>query len=285
MIQAKSTTFVCCVIFCILFSLLMVFLGSFLHARVPTSVSPSPDSQELTVVLDAGHGGEDGGAIGVDGSNEKEVNLSIALKIEQILRICGRNVVMTRREDVLLYDKGSDYHGKKKVQDLKTRRQIAEQTENAVFVSIHMNAFPQEQYCGLQVWYSQNHKDSQVLANLIQEESRERLLPDNHRKIKASGDDLYLLHHLTCPAVLVECGFLSNREECASLATEEYRQKLSLSIALSLLRYCEETEKSSQNQLDFSSDLLYNEGVRSVESVLLGGDHERRKNSLYLFFL
>ena len=111
------------------------------------------------------------------------------------------------------------------------------------------------------------------------------MLPNNHRRIKPSGENLYLLHHLTCPAVLVECGFLSNREECAELSDEKYRQKLSLSIALSILRYCGETEKTSQNQLDFSSDLLYNEGVKVMESVLLGGDHERRKNSLYLFFL
>ena len=149
MIQGKSTTVLGCVVFCILFSLTMVgwvILGAFFHARIPVSLSSLPSPKERTVVLDAGHGGEDGGAVGVNGTHEKDLNLSIARNIEQILRICGVDVVMTRREDVLLYDKTSDYEGKKKVQDLLTRRRIAEQTDNALFVSIHMNAFPQEQY-------------------------------------------------------------------------------------------------------------------------------------------
>ena len=285
--KGRATTSAC-IIFSILFSLVMigwVILGTYLHSYGAREVMEEASPPTLTVVLDAGHGGEDGGAIGVNGIYEKDINLSIAQKVSHLLGTVGRKTVLTRTEDVLLYDKTSDYQGKKKVQDLATRRRICEQTQNAVFVSIHMNAFPQKQYGGLQVWYSPNHPDSHTLATLIQEDSRALLLPDNNRQVKPSDQNLYLLHHLRCPAVLVECGFLSNPEECTRLATEEYQKQLSLSIALSILSYCQNYEKTSQKQLDFSENLLYNEGVDPMELICLGGDHERRKNSIYLFFL
>ena len=130
------------------------------------------DAAELTprftVVLDAGHGGEDGGAVSASGVFEKDLNLSIAKKLEKLLTSCGISVVMTRTEDVLLYDKTVDYHGRKKALDLAARRKITEETENAIFVSIHMNAFPASQYSGLQVWYSPNNSHSKILAQSVQ---------------------------------------------------------------------------------------------------------------------
>ncbi len=198
----------------------------------PTQASPSPSP---VVVIDAGHGGEDCGAIGTNGAEEKDLNLGIAKNLEAILRANGIQTVMTRSEDVLLYDKNSDYHGQKKVQDLATRRSIAEQYDTALFISIHMNSFPESQYNGLQVYYSPNHEASQTFAQDIQELTRRTLQGKNNRKIKASGEGIYLLDRLACPAILVECGFLSNDEECERLCDPVYRQQLSLVIALAIL--------------------------------------------------
>ncbi len=202
-------------------------------------------SQSITypiIVIDAGHGGEDGGTTGTNGVLEKDLNLSIAKHLNVILRSMGFNTVMTRSTDVLLYDKTSNYHGQKKVQDLSTRRQVTEQYENALFISIHMNAFPIEKYHGLQVYYSPNHQNSEAIANSLQHLTTELLLTDNTRKIKPSAGNIYLLDRLQCPAVLVECGFLSNPMECELLSDETYQRKLALSIALSLSQYFSKTD-------------------------------------------
>ena len=189
---------------------------------------------ERLIVIDPGHGGEDCGAIGKNGLLEKNINLGIALKLENILNACGITTVLTRREDILLYDPNSDYQGQKKVQDLATRRRIAEEYKNAVFVSIHMNAFPQEQYSGLQVYYSPHHPESQRLARDIQSLTQQTLQPMNNRSIKLAGENIYLLDRLRCTAVLIECGFLSNSEECAKLSTEEYQQELAFVLAMAI---------------------------------------------------
>lgn len=195
---------------------------------------------ETVVVIDPGHGGEDGGTVGINGVFEKDLNLAISHTLCQLLRGAGVEAVMTREDDVLLYDKSSDYHGHKKEQDLATRRRIAEQYEHTVFISIHMNAFPDSRYKGLQVYYSENHPDSQVLAKSIQSKDRLYLHPDNRRAVKSGGGSLYLLDRLSCPAVLVECGFLSNEEECEALCREETQKKLSLILAASVLEILKE---------------------------------------------
>ena len=219
-------------IFCLVASLLIFigarrgdsFDGEAAYADVPNTV----------VVIDAGHGGEDGGA-SFDGVYEKDLNLSVALFLEEILRANGIRTAMTRREDVLLYDKNSDFHGQKKIQDLVTRRKIAEGYENAIFVSIHMNSFPEEKYRGLQVYYSKNDDRSRVLAEKIQDLARSFLSKENQRRAKAADSSIYLLDRLDCPAVLVECGFLSNNEERALLCDSEYRQAIALCIASSVI--------------------------------------------------
>lgn len=192
-------------------------------------------AEARTVILDAGHGGEDGGAVSAGGLQEKAVNLDLTLRIRDFLVENGVRVVLTRDSDVLLYDRNTDYRGRKKALDLQARREIAEQIPGGVFVSIHMNAFPQKQVHGLQVWYSPNHADSALLAGAVQEEVRTRLQPENNRKTKQAGSNIYLLHHLQIPAVLVECGFLSNPDEAALLATEGYREQLAQAVALGIL--------------------------------------------------
>lgn len=200
------------------------------------SVEIDPSPAPFTVVIDAGHGGEDGGAVSQSGIFEKEVNLAVAKRLQALLEANGVNVVMTRTTDVLLYDRDIDYHGRKKALDLAARRKITEQTQNAILVSIHMNSYPLSQYHGLQVWYSPNHPHSHEIADTIQANAQALLQPDNHRKTKSATSSIYLLHHLECPAVLVECGFLSNPEEAAALASEEYRNQLAFLLFLSIMQ-------------------------------------------------
>lgn len=235
------------IIFSVIFSL-TVLLFIVLAGMAETKYSaqkPSPDiptvqSQYPTVVIDAGHGGEDGGAIGKDGTLEKDLNLEIALKLSDMLEASGINVVMTRTEDIMLYDRNVDYKGRKKMLDLLSRLKTGENTENSIFVSIHMNSFPQEKYSGLQVYYSDNNPSSVILAEVIQSMAKTYLQNDNERRVKASSGNIYILDRITRPAVLVECGFISNTEECKLLGDDEYQQKLALVIFTSITKYISE---------------------------------------------
>ena len=236
----KSTPFIIIAFF--LFFSLIILTFAFLGRKTDACFMPKERAvfsypERPTVIIDAGHGGEDGGAVGVDGSYEKDINLDIALYVEEILSSCGIDTVLTRDTDILLYDKGSDYEGHKKQQDLETRKQIAQQYENAVFVSIHMNSFSDGKYRGLQVYYSPNNDLSALLADKVQNFTKESLMSYNHRKIKKADSSIFLLRELYCPAILIECGFLSNTEDCALFASEEYRDKLSFCIAASVLDF------------------------------------------------
>ena len=189
-----------------------------------------------TVVIDAGHGGEDGGTQSAAGLFEKDANLAVAMALRELLEANGIPTVMTRTEDKLLYDRGVDFKGRKKVLDLAARRIIAEETENCLFISIHMNAFPQPQYHGIQVWYGSGSPLSREIAGSVQTLCSS-WQAGNHRKIKAAGSNIYLLDKLECPAVLVECGFLSNPDEATRLADEAYRRDVAFSIFAVLAPY------------------------------------------------
>ncbi len=186
------------------------------------------------VVLDAGHGGEDGGASSQSGLLEKDLNLELTLILRDMLMANGIEVVLTRETDTLLYDRNVDYQGRKKALDFAERKRIAEECSDAVFVSIHMNTYPRPDCHGLQVWYSPNHPDSRVLAHGLQDSVRSLLQPDNTRDVKAAGSNIYLLHHLTMPAVLVECGFLSNPAEAERLSDTDYQKQLAFSLFLAI---------------------------------------------------
>ena len=203
-----------------------------------SEIQTDTDRPLPTVVIDAGHGGEDGGAVSADGLLEKDVNLDIAMRLCDLLTANGIPVVMTRTEDILLYDRNADYEGRKKSLDLAARRKIAEETPNCLFVSIHMNSFPDARYDGLQVWYSPNDPASETVAQTIQKTAKDVLQPENDRKIKAATSAIYLLHHLTVPAVLVECGFLSNPAEAAKLGTDAYRQDVAFTLFLAISEVC-----------------------------------------------
>ena len=218
-------------------------LGGEASALPAQEPSASTMQGNYVIVLDAGHGGEDGGAVGQAAGRdvlEKDINLSITLTLEELLREAGYSVALTRREDALLYDRSSDYQGRKKALDMAARLRVAEEAADegmtVLFVSIHQNSFSDARYDGLQVYYSANAPASSSLAQTIQDTAREQLAPDNRRKIKP-GEEIYLMKNLTCPAVLVECGFLSNPDECAALATEEYQNRVAYAIFCALREY------------------------------------------------
>ena len=182
-------------------------------------------------VIDPGHGGEDGGASDPSGQVvEKTLNLAVARRIAEIAGLFGHDCRLTREDDRLLYDAYrdlTDYRGKKKTYDLRNRLRITEDAGATLFVGIHMNKFPQPQYHGLQVWYSPNDPKSADYAAFVQSYMKSTLQPDNERMVKKATSSIYLLHRIHCPAILVECGFLSHPDECAALATPEYQTALS----------------------------------------------------------
>jgi len=194
---------------------------------------------QICVVIDAGHGGDDPGKIGINQLLEKDVNLSIALKVRQYLEAQGIRVVMTREDENGLYDSGAP---NKKVQDMKRRVALIEETAPAITVSIHQNSYPEEYVHGAQVFYYDGSRDGQLLAQLLQEQLVQKLDPENHRQIKAN-DSYYLLKKTDVPIVIVECGFLSNQAEAKLLGQEEYQDRVAWAIHMGILQYLAETDK------------------------------------------
>ncbi len=205
-------------------SIILILISSSLEKKQHEQVTISSEI-EYTIIIDAGHGGEDGGTSSKSGILEKDLNLTIAKKLYDTCNEKGLKAILTREDDKLLYDPMSDYKGKKKILDMQERLRIANATEKGIFISIHMNAFPEEKYKGLQVYYSPNNSDSQILAKKLQENVAQNLQSFNKRQIK-NGKDIFLLNRLSIPAVLIECGFLSNTEEAYLLTEDEYQNRL-----------------------------------------------------------
>ena len=230
-----------------LFLSLFVILGGIiggttfynLFSAVDVSVS---DPKYKTVIIDAGHGGPDGGTNADDGTLEKDLNLQIALKLNDFLKTMGIETVMIRTEDISVHDDDAQTIREKKISDIKNRLSVMNNTDNSVFVSIHQNHFLQSKYSGLQVFYSKNNHESRILADFVRQSVITSLQPDNSREIKESGSDIYLLYHATIPAVMVECGFLSNYDETQNLKDEAYQRKLAFLIALGITDFINNTE-------------------------------------------
>lgn len=213
---------------------LIVTVDAYLYPNTEANNEPA----EKVIILDAGHGGEDSGAVGANGALEKNLNLEIANAIKLILEEKGFTVVMTRTEDKMLYSEDENVKGMRKLSDLKNRVKIAENYPNALFISIHMNSFGASKYSGLQVYYAEDDKGSMALANAIQSSVRDKLQPDNNRVTKC-GKKLYLLEKSPLTTVLVECGFLTNEEECKKLSEKEYQNQLSFAIVCGIIDYIE----------------------------------------------
>lgn len=187
----------------------------------------------FTVVIDAGHGGEDPGAVGVGGSLEKDLNFAISGELSNFFSLTDTEIVLTRNSDTLLYKPGQE--NRKKFFDLRNRVEVAEKYYNPVFVSIHQNKFPIEKYHGFQVYYSKHNSSSKTFADVMQKNVVYYLQQDNKREIKEAGRNIYILSNLECPAVLVECGFLSNPNEELNLIDKNYQRKLSFLIFKSIV--------------------------------------------------
>lgn len=228
--------------------LCFIFFGHGDRASAPVSLATAP-----TVVIDAGHGGMDGGcvsesvsstAVGTVGTAssrilEKDCNLEISKTLAALFRVSGYNVIMTREEDVML--DGEGLVGSAKMRDLRARLNIAVKYPDALFISIHCNKFPSPSCKGLQVYYSKNHPASKIAADSVQASAVALLQPENHRKTKPADSSIFLLHRAAQPAILIECGFLSNPEEAALLSNENYQKKLALSILLPLIDAFDQT--------------------------------------------
>lgn len=223
------------------FAVITIFLAysvSVITERSDVDTSVAPSSTDIVVVIDPGHGGEDGGAVSADGTVEKELNLAFSKNIKAICDVLGIKTILTRDTDVMLYDKYSelnDYTGKKKVYDLKNRiRFTSEAGDKTVFVGIHMNKFSDPRFSGTQVYYSPNNADSERLANTVKNTITRAIQPSNKREIKKAGSSIFLLKRLKVPAVLIECGFLSNETETALLKSTEYKKEFSLATAVAI---------------------------------------------------
>lgn len=216
-----------------------VLLAAQWGSRAVTVIAESrPIEREHCIVIDPGHGGEDGGATSCTGLVESTYNLDISLRLNDLLHLLGHDTQMTRTTDISIYTKGGTI-AQKKASDLKERVRIVNETENALLISIHQNNFSDSRYSGAQVFYA-GTEGSSALAKQLQSALVAALNPGSSRKSKI-GDGIYLMEHIDCPGVLIECGFLSNAAEEARLRNAEYQKKLCCVIAATVSEYLSNT--------------------------------------------
>lgn len=195
---------------------------------VTVLVENAPVDREHTIIIDPGHGGVDGGATSCTGVLESRFNLEIGLRLNDLLQFLGYETHMIRREDISVYTEG-DTIARKKMSDLKQRVKTVNEAEHPILLSIHQNHYPDSRYSGAQVFYADT-EGSQFLAKQLQSAFVKYLNPGSRRQEKKSCG-VYLMEHIRCTGVLIECGFLSNPEEEAKLRSREYQQKLCSVIA------------------------------------------------------
>lgn len=212
----------------ILVSVIVTVSGS---KAVTTLAENWPVKRNITFIVDAGHGGEDGGATSCTGILESHINLQIALRLDDLLHLLGYDTVMIRKTDISVYTEGNSI-AQKKISDLKERVRIVNDTENAILISIHQNFFADSRYSGAQVFYNEIPRAKDIALSM-QNSLVKSLNPGSNRHSKPSSG-VYLMEHIKYPGLLVECGFLSNPEEEAKLRSEEYQKKLCCVIASNL---------------------------------------------------
>lgn len=221
----------------------LFLFGTFLGNRTVAVISENtPVHRNRCFVIDAGHGGEDGGAYSCTGRSESDYNLEIAIRLDDLMHLLGMDTLMIRKKDISVYTAGETI-SQKKISDLKERVRLVNRTENGILLSIHQNQFSDERYSGAQVFYGKQ-QDSQELAKTLQEKMIDNLNPGSHRQIK-QGSGIYLLEKIQQPGVLIECGFLSNPQEEQLLRTPEYQKKLCCVIAASVSGFELDPQKRS----------------------------------------
>lgn len=212
---------------------LCVLCGAVLHSTGPMPMDVpawSTVSGMPLLIIDAGHGGEDGGAVSLTGEYESRINLSIAKRLDMVLGLFGAPVLMLRQEDISLHDQDAGTLREKKVSDLHNRVAKVQEQENAVLLSIHQNSYPDGRYSGAQVFYAPT-AESDTLAQAMQDALRTTIDPGNQRQPKLIPDTIYLMNHISCPAILVECGFLTNVGEEQLLRDGGYQTVLAAAMA------------------------------------------------------
>lgn len=205
---------------------------------LPASASVTAKRELPCIILDAGHGGADGGCVSYNGVPEKGINLNITLYLKSMLEAYGYEVLITRETDTSIHDEGVIGLGNQKKSDMKNRLDLFNSRENAICLSIHQNQFTDPQYGGAQMFYSETNPESEALAAALRQEFIDDLQPENNRGIKLSGSELYLIYYCENPSVMVECGFLSNPEEAQRLQTDEYQKKVAFTIFAGINNYC-----------------------------------------------
>lgn len=219
-------------VLCCLAFLLLSYLSCTAIGRI---ASAATGEQLPVIVVDPGHGGEDGGAAGPS-VLEKDINLSISLQLQQLLEASGYRVVMTRTADVSTADNSLGTIRERKVSDIHNRLKIVEsQGSNCVFISIHQNHFTESQYNGAQMFYSTKNAQSKEIAEFIRSRVISMLQPGNKRENKPATSSIYLLWNTKIPAVLIECGFLSNPSEAEQLKNPDYQKKMAFAIFSGIL--------------------------------------------------
>jgi len=217
----------------ILAAVTITVLGSEFFLAVPAmTAAQDPDP---VIVIDAGHGGEDGGAVSTSGVKECDLNLQIAARVHAILCLIGQNSSMLRTADISLHSEGADSIAQKKASDLQNRAASVNSLYQPILISIHQNMFSESKYRGAQVFYAPT-SGSREFAESMQETLRSSLDPDNRRQPKPA-DAVYLMNHVHCPAILIECGFLSNQNELKLLCSADYQKQLSIAISVESLNY------------------------------------------------
>ena len=212
-----------------------IMMLSFLVLNI-SLLKVNAEENNKVIVIDPGHGGIDGGAKSENGVIEKDINLSISLKTKAALESKGYKVIMTRSEDVGLYTEGKKVR-EKKIEDLGNRVKIKKENKCDAFISIHQNMFPQKNCKGAQVW-SANNEPSQKLGKIIQQKFKEEVDQNNKREAKVAKKEYKILYDgYEGASVIVECGFLSNPEECELLGKEDYQNKIANTLANAIDEY------------------------------------------------
>lgn len=225
----------------ILFVVSMVFVSLFSYLFALTYNKETIQTMNLpvtgkVVVLDAGHGGEDGGASSGNGTTEADINLKITLKVQNLLEQSGCTVILTRSDENAIYDLDSKTLRQKKVSDIKNRVKIGNEASADIFVSIHLNKIPQSQYYGWQTFYKHSNEQSKKLATCIQSSLNEAIQKENKR-VPLKIDNIYIIDNVEVPTSIVECGFLSNPEEEKQLLNDEYQGRLAWGIYTGIIDY------------------------------------------------
>lgn len=191
------------------------------------------------------HGGLDSGAVGKNGTLEKDVNLAVVKDLQQLLELSGFRTVLTRSEDISVYDPGTEGIRNQKLSDMDNRLELIQSYPDSIFLCIHQNNFTDPAYFGGQMFYNNNNPGNRTLAQLMQDRFAQ-LQPGNDREIKLTGDELFLLKTNKNPSLMIECGFLSNPDEEAKLGTPEYQQQLAFTIYSGLMDYLAVTAPEEQ---------------------------------------